>query len=133
MVKKLSRLSPLEWEIMNVIWDLGGEPSVREVIEKKYPKGEKAYTTIQTVMNNLEQKGYLTKEMIGLVNFYKPTRKRDETLMRETGFIAEKVFRGSVMDMANFMLRSSSLTKEEINDLKKIIRKKEKELKGDRS
>ena len=92
MVKTKKRLSPLEWEVMNTIWALRKNPSVREVLEKAYPNGEKAYTTVQTVMNNLEAKGFLDKAKLGLVNFYKPLRKRNELLKKETANFVDKTF-----------------------------------------
>jgi len=113
--------SPLEWEIMNVIWDSGKNPSVREVLETAYPNGEKAYTTVQTVMNNLESKGFLTKEKIGLVNFYKPLKKRKDLLKKETSKFVENVFGGSFQALASYIVASDSLSNEEIADLKKLI------------
>jgi len=113
--------SPLEWEIMNVIWDSGKNPSVREVLEAAYPNGEKAYTTVQTVMNNLESKGFLTKEKIGLVNFYKPLKKRKDLLKKETSKFVENVFGGSFQALASYIVASDSLSNEEIADLKKLI------------
>ncbi len=121
------KLSPLEWEVMNGIWDLGGKPSVREVASYLYPNGEKAYTTVQTVMNNLVEKGYLKREKIGLVNFYKPTRKRETMIEKATESFVERVFGGSFQALANYLVRSDSLTKEEINELKKILEQKAKE------
>jgi len=41
--------------------------SVPEVLIYKYPDGEKAYTT--TVMNKLKNRGFLTSEKIGLVEW----------------------------------------------------------------
>jgi len=125
-----SRLSRLEWEIMSVIWELDGAPSVRDVLERAYPNGEKAYTTIQTVMNNLERKGFLRKKKIGLVNFYQPAGKRQEAVKDETNDFVEKVFGGSFLAMANHLVRSGALTREEVNDLKHLIHKKEHELQG---
>ena len=126
MKQKRPRLSNLEWEVMNVIWDLGGSPSVRDVLETKYPRGMKAYTTIQTVMNNLEGKGYLRKAKIGLVNFYKPLRKKSEMVAKETNFFIDKVFDGSVMAMANYLLQSDKLSKDQIDNLKKLISEQSK-------
>ncbi len=121
------KLSPLEWDVMNAIWDLGGKPSVREVASHLYPNGEKAYTTVQTVMNNLAEKGYLKREKIGLVNFYKPTKKRETIVGKATETFVERVFGGSFQALANYLVRSDALTKEEINELKKILEQKAKE------
>jgi len=57
------KLTPAEWEIMEAIWSLGGSPSVRDVVDYAYPNGEKAYTTVQTLMNTLERKELLTKRL----------------------------------------------------------------------
>jgi predicted transcriptional regulator len=122
-------LSPLEWEIMNVVWQLGAAPSVRDVIETRYPNGEKAYTTVQTVMNNLVQKGYLKREKIGLVNFYKPIKKRGALVEKATHKFVERIFGGSFQALANHLIDSDALTKEEIDELKKLIEAKAKESK----
>jgi BlaI family penicillinase repressor len=125
MKKSKLDLSPLEWEIMEIIWDFKHNPSVRDVLDTAYPNKEKAYTTVQTVMNNLEMKGFLTKEKIGMVNFYKPTKKRKEMLNKETNHFVQRVFGGSFHNLANYLIDSDSLTSEEINDLKKLINDKE--------
>lgn len=127
--KTKKRLSPLEWEVMNTIWALRKNPSVREVLEKAYPSGEKAYTTVQTVMNNLEVKGFLEKNKIGLVNFYKPLRKRNELLKKETANFVDKTFGGSFQRLASYLIDSGTLSAEEIADLKRVIREREKERK----
>ena len=125
MKKSKLDLSPLEWEIMEIIWDFKHNPSVRDVLDTAYPNKEKAYTTVQTVMNNLEIKGFLTKEKIGLVNFYKPTKKRKEMLSKETSHFVQRVFGGSFHCLANYLIDSDTLTSEEIDDLKKLIDNKE--------
>jgi len=126
MAKKFN-LSALEWEIMEVIWQIGGTPSVRQVLETVYPNGEKAYTTVQTVMNNLENKGFLKKEKIGLVNFYHPQKKKDDIVLKETSNFVHKVFNGSFQALANYIVTSNSLSEEEIADLKNMINNHERE------
>ncbi|MGD9487232.1 MAG: BlaI/MecI/CopY family transcriptional regulator [Calditrichaceae bacterium] len=117
-------LTPLEWEIMDIIWELKKSLSVREVLETAYPDGNKAYTTVQTVMNNLEAKGFLKKEKIGLVNFYKPLIFHKDMLRKETSQFVKRVFGGSFPGLVNYLIDSKALTEEEINDLKKLIAEK---------
>jgi len=121
---KKKNLSPLELEIMTVIWQLGGTPTVRDVLRTAYPDGEKAYTTVQTVMNNLETKGYLRKEKRGLVNFYKPVKRKHEELRRATTGLIEKLFGGSAIELASYLISSGDLNDEEITELKKLIEQK---------
>ena len=119
-------LTSLEWEIMNVVWKLGGSPSVRDVLNFAYPEGKKAYTTVQTIMNILMEKGYLKRKKTGLVNFYVPVRKQNETLMKETENFVNKAFGGSQLALVNHLLETDALSREEILDLKKLISGKEK-------
>lgn len=117
--------SALEWEILDVIWDLGGQPSVRDVLERAYPNGEKAYTTVQTVMNNLVDKGWLRKKKTGLVNFYTPLRPRHESLRGEVKRFVDRVFDGSFPAMADYLVRSKSLSKAELDELRRLIEESE--------
>ena len=129
---KGDKLTPAEWEIMDAIWLLGGSPSVREVLEHAYPNGEKAYTTIQTLMNLLHKKGLLTRKKIGLVNFYTPTRDREEMARNETRTLISRVFNGSVPALANFLIDEEDLSLDDIKKIKKLLNEKEAELKGSR-
>jgi BlaI family penicillinase repressor len=124
------KLTPVEWEIMEVVWDLGGKPSVREVVDFAYPNGEKAYTTVQTMMNTLEKKGLLRREKIGMVNFYQPAKSRNQMVKSELSTLVARVFDGSVPAMANFLLDSEKLSQDEIDSIKILLNQKENELKG---
>jgi BlaI family penicillinase repressor len=123
------KLTALEWEIMDVVWKQNKEVSVREVLIQGYPGGKKAYTTVQTVMNHLVEKGYLNKKKLGLVNFYKAAKDKNEIIKNETSGFVKKVYNGSFKALANYILDSNSLSAEEIADLKNLIAEKEEETK----
>ncbi len=127
------KLTPVEWEIMEGVWDLGEAPSVRDVLEHLYPDGEKAYTTVQTIMNNLVKKELLVPKKIGLVNFYAPTKSRVQMVEQETSSLISRIFHGSVPALANFLIDSDDLTLDEIEKIKKAISQKERDLKGKKS
>ncbi|MCR4439827.1 MAG: BlaI/MecI/CopY family transcriptional regulator [bacterium] len=122
------KLTEAEWEVMEAIWSLGGAPSVRDVLEHAYPAGEKAYTTVQTIMNNLVAKGFLKQKKVGLVNFYRPTLSREEAIRREMSHLVAKAFRGSFAALANYLINSDSLSREEITKIRELIAEKEREL-----
>lgn len=115
------RLSGLEWEIMTVVWDLGGHPSVRDVLERAYPDGQKAYTTVQTVMNHLVEKGFLAKERSGLANLYRPLRRRPDTVRKETARFVDRVFGGSFPALADHLVRSRRLSDDERAELRRLL------------
>jgi predicted transcriptional regulator len=128
-VKKV-KLTPAEWEVMNAIWEMGGECSVRDVLEHSYANGEKAYTTIQAFMNILERKGILQRRKVGLVNFYIPTRSKDKVVKAEMSSLLSRVFDGSVIALASSLMSLENVSLEEIQSIKKLLSKKEKELQG---
>jgi predicted transcriptional regulator len=128
---KPQKLTPVEWEIMETIWELGGSPSVRDVLDLAFPKGEKAYTTVQTIMNTLERKGLLIREKIGLVNFYTPSRSREELVHSEMSRLLNRIFHGSAPALANFLINSEKLTLDEIHEIKRLLDQKEEDLKGE--
>lgn len=124
------KLTPAEWEIMEVIWKLGGAPSVRDVLDHAFPDGQKAYTTVQTVMNILEKKGLLKRKKQGLVYFYKPTKSREQMVKLEMSQLVSRMFKGSVPAFANYLIKSENITLEEIEKIKVLLDEKEAELKG---
>jgi BlaI family penicillinase repressor len=125
-----NRLTPAEWEIMEAIWDLEEPVSVRAVLEHAYPDGEKAYTTVQTVMNTLEKKKLLRRKKTGLVNFYRPTRAKDEMVRAEMTTMLSRVFGGSIPALANSLLSLDDLSLEQIEEIKRLLDEKEQKLRG---
>jgi BlaI family transcriptional regulator, penicillinase repressor len=127
---KLERLAPAEWEIMEAIWQMGDARSVREIMEFLYPDGAKAYTTVQTIMTILEKKGFLRRKKIGLVHFYSPVQSREDIVSLETNDFVHRLFSGSVPSLASHLLRAETLSMQELQEIKSLLRKKEDELKG---
>jgi predicted transcriptional regulator len=132
-MSKRKKLTPAEWEIMEAVWELGKAPSVRDVLEHAFPKGEKAYTTVQTIMNTLERKGLLRRRKIGLVNFYTPTRSRDELVRAEMSSMVSRIFGGSIPAVASYLLSLESLDLDELERIKKLLKEKERELRRGKS
>ena len=132
-MSKTPKLTPAEWEIMTVVWRLDGPVSVRDVLEGAYPNGEKAYTTVQTVMNTLEKKKLLRHKKTGLVNFYTPTKSKEDVSRSEMASLVTRVFGGSIPALANSLLSLDDLSLEEIERIRALIDEKERELRGDES
>ena len=76
----------LESAIMQWLWDHGEPATVREVHTVLSERRELAYTTVQTVMDNLYKKGWLRREPVGRAHRYEPVANREQYgahLMRE--------------------------------------------------
>ncbi len=133
-MKAQKHLAVSEWEIMEGVWQCESKASpygitVREVHNQLYPKGQKAYTTVQTIMNILHEKGFLTRKKIGMVNFYTPTVSREEMAQHETHTLVSRAFGGSFVALANYLVDSGSLSEKELTVLKDMIDAKERQKK----
>ncbi|MCG3120918.1 MAG: Methicillin resistance regulatory protein MecI [bacterium] len=121
MATPRQELSAAEWEIMQVIWNSSNPLAVRDVLEQAYPQAEKAYTTVQTLMNILVAKGFLKRKKNGMVNYYSPTVSREKVLHKSLLTVAGRMFEGSFGAMASFLVNTAPLRPEEIQELKKLL------------
>jgi predicted transcriptional regulator len=74
-------LGDLEAEVMEQLWRQG-EANVRSVLQALNATAEKAraYTTVMTVMGNLNRKGLLTRRREGKTDIYTPVMSREQYL-----------------------------------------------------
>ncbi len=121
MDKLKLQLSAAEWEIMLVVWRHDGAVTVRKVLEEAYPAGEKAYTTVQTLMNILADKGILRREKTGQVIFYRKAITKERFLKRSLATFARNMFGGSYGAMASFLVNTAPLTEEELRALRALL------------
>lgn len=117
-------LSKFEWIIMDIIWN-NPKSSVRDVLEELREEHKKAYTTIQTYLERLVKKGFLSKEKIGMVNFYSPKVKRKTVQEDETENFIKKTFQGSPSKLAAFLFDSNKLDKNDLTRIRKMIDEEE--------
>jgi len=118
----LDALSQFEWQIMNHLWNVE-RASAREVMEALPEKAQRAYTTIQTYLERLVDKGYVTKEKIGMVNFYTTEVPREEVVDGATNSFIERVFHGSGSSLAAYLLKNRNLDPEDLKKIQDILNK----------
>ena len=123
-MKKYRIASEIEWQILKYLWDTS-PATVKNVWINVFPNKERAYTTVQTYMERLTEKGILEKEKIGLVNFYQPIISEKRALDEATKGFVSRAFDGSFISLANHLVNSGSLTHDEIQGLKDLLEKKE--------
>jgi predicted transcriptional regulator len=74
----MARFGDLEAAIMDVVWTAGEPVRVREVSDQLNRERALAFNTVQTVMENLYHKGWLSREKSGRAYWYEPVRSRDD-------------------------------------------------------
>ena len=73
-------LGPLEAAVLEVVWRLGGERSVRDVLPVL--AGDPAYTTVMTTLERLSRKGLLRRRKEGRAFVYSAAVSREELARR---------------------------------------------------
>ena len=120
------RLAEAEWEVMDGVWHLDRQVTVRDVVDYLYPNGEKAYTTVQTIMNILFEKGVLNRQKIGPVNVYKSALSREDAAQDETRTLVSRMFEGSFGALATYLVDSGELSQKELDELRALMEAREK-------
>ena len=67
--------SERELDVLKVLWELGSG-SVRAVHQRLCPSGELAFTTVQTLLRIMEEKGLVEHRTEGRTFVYTPTHSR---------------------------------------------------------
>ncbi len=108
MAKKSKKdgLTKLELKIMQVIWKCGGctVGSVQEALEPPL-----AYTTVQTMLNLLERKGKLKRELQGRAYVYSATITEAKALGQGVRDLVDRMFGGSSEELVMSLLKSRQI------------------------
>ena len=120
MRKPSSTLTPQELTIMKVVWRLE-TPTVRAVYEALRKTRPIAYTTVMTMMNVLEDKGYLEKNSNGRAHVYTPTRPRHQVVGAMVRDFVDRVFDGASSSLLLHLARDSRLSERQLKAVQRII------------
>ena len=125
---KKQHLAELQLAIMQVLWERG-EVTVGDVRAALQPQRPLAYTTVGTMLAKMEEKGQVTHRSDGRVNIYRAAIQREQVSRSMVTDLAERLFAGDVTQMVCHLLDGCEAGREDLTQLKKLIRQKEQELK----
>ncbi len=113
-------LTKFELEIMQVLWDLE-RASAREVQERLSDKRRPAYTTVQTIIGRLEEKGAVRRlKKIGNALIFEPVISRKSVhgqLIRDL----LQLLGGSVRPLMAHLAEMGKLSLEDIRELEILL------------
>jgi predicted transcriptional regulator len=104
---------------MDRLWAAEGATTVRDVLEQLQRDREIAYTTVQSTMDNLHRKGWLTRQRDGKAYLYIPRMTREQysaQMMRDALDAGGR----SDLVLAHFM---ETISAEESTELRKVLRR----------
>jgi len=124
--RKTEHLTPLELEIMHVLWETG--PANVQTVQQHLVR-ELAYTTVQTMLNILQRKGKVKRTLKDRAYFYKPVVSRSQVLGQHMGDIVERLFGGSAESLVMSLVETKHLTPQKLARLHKLLEETNEEKK----
>jgi predicted transcriptional regulator len=114
------RLTKFELEVMDAIWTLGSA-SVREIQEHLPEQKRPAYTTVQTIVYRLEEKGAVKRvKKIGNAHVFETAVTRRAAQRRIVDELLD-LFGGSPRPLVAHLVESGRLTLEDIRELEQKL------------
>ena len=112
--------TPGELEVLQVIWDRG-PCTVRQVMSVLNQTRRRAYTSIMSLMNIMDEKGLLRREPKGRAFVYKTRATRKKTLSKMVADLLGRAFDGSASEMVAHLLEQTKPSKDELEEIRKTI------------
>jgi len=107
-------LTKLELRIMQVVWRCG-HCTVSDVQGELEPP--LAYTTVQTMLNILERKGKLKRELQGRAYIYSATITEAKALGQGVRDLIDRMFGGSSEELVMSLLRNGEIDARQLAEL----------------
>ena len=120
------RISEAEWVVMEVLWRKHPLTAL-EVVQQLTRHKQWQDQTIRTMLRRLIRKKALSYRAEGKIYFYSPAISREQCVRGESRTFLERVFGGTTQPLLVQMVQEAKLSPEEIAELKRILRQKEKE------
>jgi BlaI family transcriptional regulator, penicillinase repressor len=116
--KRNDQLTPLELEIMQVLWE-NGPASVAEAQERL--GGKLAYTTVQTMLNVLVRKAKAKRTLVERAYRYRAAISREKALGATLRDVVQRIFGGSAEALVMSLVESKQLTPETLRRLQELV------------
>jgi predicted transcriptional regulator len=116
-------LTAQELEIMKIVWRTGAS-TVRGVYEDLLDRRKIAYTTVMTMMNILEQKGYLKKTPKDRAYVYQATRPQKQVIRGMVREFVDRVFNGSAEPLLLHLVEDRRLSENDLDEIRRLMREK---------
>jgi predicted transcriptional regulator len=124
--KQTIKLTKFELEIMDALWALGSA-SIREVHEHLPEKKRPAYTTVQTMIRRLEEKGAVRQtKQIGNAHIFEPAVSREAAHRRLIDELLD-LFGGSARPLMAHLAETGKLSLEDVRELETMLADKAEE------
>jgi BlaI family transcriptional regulator, penicillinase repressor len=109
-----------ELEILRVLWTRGPS-TVREVLDSLNEKRAMGYTGVLKLLQIMTTKGLVRRDESERAHVYRAFRPAEQTKRQLAGDILQRVFEGSASQLMLHVLAGRRTSREEIEDLRRIL------------
>ena len=120
-----TQLGRVQLLIMQVLWDRG-RATAREITDAINATEPIAHSTVQTLLRGLEEKGSVWHEAQERTFVFFPLVKEHEFKQIATRDLVQRVFGGSVGSLVAHLLTHENVSREEIDEIRKLINQRGK-------
>jgi len=120
--RKSEQMTPLELEIMQVLWETG--PANVQTVQKGL-KRELAYTTVQTMLTVLHRKKRVRRTLKDKGYIYTALLSRTKFTGHAVSDLIDRLFGGSAEGLVVSLLQEKHLTREKLKSLHEMLEKEE--------
>ncbi len=124
-LKETIRMTHAEWEVMMVLWQ-GGRAAASAVVEQLLESKSWSLATVRTLLRRLVNKGALARQAEGKRYIYSPLVTMEECVHQESESFWDRVLGRAPSAALLHLVRRAELSKEDIQELRRILREKEK-------
>lgn len=113
-----------ELEVLTVLWELSSG-TAREVHEELAKTKSTGYTTTLKIIQNMFDKGFLTREPKGQTHIYSSVVEQQTIQKQMLGGFVNKVFSGSSQNLILQALGNQKPNKDELDEIRAMLDKLE--------
>lgn len=115
-------LTNQEEELMLIIFQQG-KGFIRDFMQQM-EEPLPPYTTVASIVKNLERKGFVKASRVGNMFEYAPTMDEKEYKSKFMSKVVQNYFRNSYKELVSFFAEKEKISAEELQDIIKLIERK---------
>lgn len=123
---EIDRLPDAMLDIMLVLWAEGRPMKATEILTALGLKHTWKRATLHVLLGRLEERGFLSTKEVSNYKLYTPLISEDDYIALESKTILQKLCRGSFSTLASSLIRSRSLTENDLSELSALIEENKK-------
>ena len=114
-------LGDAELEVLRILWE-EGPGTVRAVLDALHARGRTvAYTTVQTMLTRLEQKGCVRSDKTGPAFVFRAVITRERISRSRLKQLLDQLYDGAAGALVLELVRTQRLNPQELDELQRLI------------